>query len=136
MAAALFAALLNWSGIQSFAQGAGDPVLRVRSPFAGDIWRADVRADESYISVSSAYASVSSGALDVPGVSVTARCRCAMRSTSARTPSPLHPSGDLVAYSVPPLIAERDSYQPGSSVIVAVSVPVASESSPTATASP
>ncbi len=117
LTAALSAALLLCFGTQAFAQAPSEPALRVKSPFAGDIWRADASADESYISVSSAYASVSTWALDVPGVSFIARVPVRNEEHKRAHAVALHPSGDLIAYSVPPLIAERDTYRPGSSVI-------------------
>jgi hypothetical protein len=117
LTAALSAALLLCGSTQAFAQASSEPILRVKSPFAGDIWRADVSADENYISVSSAYASVSTWALDVPGVPVIARVPIRNEEHKRAHAVALHPSGDLVAYSVPPLIAERDTYRPGSSAI-------------------
>ncbi|WP_316228497.1 MULTISPECIES: caspase family protein [unclassified Bradyrhizobium] len=120
LSAAVSAALLLCN-MEAFAQAPSDPVLRVKSPFAGDIWRADVSADENYISVSSAYASVSTWALDVPDVPVIGRVPVRDEERKRAHAIALHPSGDLIAYSVPPLTAERDTYRPGSGVIYLLS---------------
>lgn len=117
LTAALSAALLLCGGTQALAQAPSEAVLRVKSPFAGDIWRADVSADESYIAVSSAYAAVSTWALDVPDVPVIAPVPVRHEEHKRAHAVALHPTGDLIAYSVPPLIAERDTYRPGSSII-------------------
>lgn len=111
------AGFLLCGGTQLFAQAPSEPILRVKSPFAGDIWRADVSADESYISVSSAYASVSTWAIDVPDVPAIARVPVRNEEHKRAHAVALHPSGDLIAYSVPPLIAERGAYRPRSSLI-------------------
>lgn len=120
-AAALSAALLVCGGTHSLAQISSEPVLRVKSPFAGDIWRTDVSADESYVSVSSAYASITTWAIDVPGVPVIARLPVRNEEHKRAYAIALHPSSELIAYSVPPVIAERDNYRPGSSVIYLLS---------------
>ena len=60
---------------------------------------------------------MSTWALDVPGVPVIARVPIRNEEHKRAHAVALHPSGDLVAYSVPPLIAERDTYRPGSSAI-------------------
>ena len=120
-AAILSAALLTCGGTLAFAQNSSEHALRVKSPFAGDVWRADVSADESYVSVSSAYASISTWALDVPGVPNIARLPVRNEEHKRAHAVALHPSGELVAYSAPPVIAERDNYRPGSGVIYLVS---------------
>ena len=120
-AVVLSAALLAYGGTLAFAQDSSEHALRVKSPFAGDVWRADVSADESYVSVSSAYASISTWALDVPGVPDIARLPVRNEEHKRAHAVALHPSGELVAYSAPPVIAERDNYRPGSSVIYLVS---------------
>jgi WD40 repeat protein len=121
LAVTLFAALMAFGVPYAFAQSTGETVLRVKSLFAGDVWRADVNADESYISVSGGYASVSTWAVDVPGVPVITRVPVRNEEHKRAHAVALHPSGELIAYSAPPLIAERDSYRPGSSVIYLLS---------------
>ena len=116
-AAILSAALLTCGGTLAFAQNSSEHALRVKSPFAGDVWRADVSADESYVSVSSAYASISTWALDVPGVPNIARLPVRNEEHKRAHAVALHPSGELVAYSAPPVIAESIpiSFQAGQS---------------------
>ena len=120
-AAALSAVLFACGSTRAFSQASDQAILRVKSPFAGEIWRADVTADENYVSVSSAYASLSTWAIDVPDVPVTARLPVRNEEHKRAHAVALHPSGELMAYSAPPVIAERDSYRPGSSLIYLLS---------------
>src|SRR5215203_4665153 len=116
-AAALAAVLLMFSTNRPLAQSADQAVLRVKSPFAGQVWRADVSADENHIAVSSAYDSVSTWALDTPDVALIARVPVRNEERKRAYAVALDSAGEVIAYSVPPIATEPGTYRPQSSVI-------------------
>jgi hypothetical protein len=93
------------------------PVLRIASPFAGPLWRADVDADENYLAVSSAYKSVTVWNIDPPTPPLFARLPLRPEQFKRAHAVAISPNGEFVAYSVPPLSTEGDSFRPGTSVV-------------------
>jgi hypothetical protein len=104
----------------AFAQVAADstPALRIKSAFAGPIWRSDIDANEEYAVVSNSYDSVSTWALDLPEAGSISRVPILNEQKKRAHATALSPSAELVAYSTPPLLSGQElAYQPNSSRI-------------------
>jgi caspase domain-containing protein len=95
-----------------------DPILRIKSIFAGAIWRSDVDANEDYVVVSNSDDALNTWALDLPAVGTNSRVSILNEQRKRAHAVAMSPSAELVAYSTPPLLVERGlSYQPSSSRI-------------------
>ena len=120
---ALVLSLVFFPQTSAFAQTAADtaPALRIKSVFAGPIWRGDVDAGEEYAAVSNSYNSASTWALDLHAEVSTARVPILNEQPKRAHAVALSPSAELIAYSTPPvLIGQGLAYQPGSSRIYIV----------------
>ena len=96
------------------------PEIRIRSPFAGPIWRLDADDDERFVVLSNAYKAISIwGLADARGPTY---LRTPLRNDQQKRAHgiAISPDGELIAYSSPPLTEPSGAIRAGTSVIVVV----------------
>lgn len=94
------------------------PSLRMRSPFAGPVWRMDVDAAENVVAVSSAYKAISTWQLPASESFATLSVPLRPEQNKRAHAVAISPDGQKIAYSVPPqLNGDRTDAEIGTSRI-------------------
>jgi Caspase domain len=115
----LAAMLLCWSSV-TFAQSQAEPsrpTVRISSPFAAPVWRADVDAAEGVAVVSNAGKALTIWPLSDVARPLTARVPLRNEQRRRAHAVAISANSELVAYSVPPLIEGNGAAKPNSSTI-------------------
>jgi Caspase domain len=97
-----------------------EPTLRIKSPFAGPIWRAAVDRDETIVSVASAYKAISTWSLDDPRNFKLTHLPLRREQMQRAHAIAVSPDGSLIATSVPPAIDAGDQIQIGTAKIYVI----------------
>ncbi len=121
-----FAAIVIWMlslighVYAQFQPDQGRPTIRITSPFAGPVWRLDVDTAENFAVGSTAAKALTIWPLADAAAAVTARVPLQQQERKRAHAVAISPNGELVAYSVPPLIDHHGRNRPNSSAIYVI----------------
>lgn len=91
--------------------------LRIKSPFAGPLWRVGVDSQEKFVALSNDYKAAVIWAIDGPSRPEIARVPLRDEQRRRAHGIAMSPNGELVAYSVPPRLDGTGAFIQGTAVI-------------------
>ena len=113
----MIAATVALAVAQTAGGGEVVPVIRIKSPFAGPIWRLDIDQNDTFAVLSAAYKAVSLWTLDSPNGDVTLRVPIRPDQQKRAHAVAISPNGELIAYSVPPNRDQTGAVKRGTSAV-------------------